>query len=699
MGEGHSLTAGKTASFPDRIPLVVGVTGHRALRDTDIERLKRDVADVFEQLKQDHIGVDGETPIIFLCALAEGADQLVAQVALDHGASLIVPLPLPLDEYRRDFIEQPIKRDAVAVFDALLERAIATPQMPLAAGNRADDIRVRGPKRDRQYRESNLFIARHCHILIALWDGNEKNRAVGGTAEMVSYKRHGVPPQVSNSARASLDGIGIGPVIHVQAPRADAPTPPDECATVALGEPARRAAGSAAQGVRQGAPFSDIAGRTLRDLREFLRDLFGLALSEPSAKPPQEEARALAARSDFVALTTLTRRFNAERASFSATAAASARLAASLAALFGDADNKTCVIDAKDRAVALSPRWCDTYAIVDILARQWQAQLRRDWKILFALGFVAFICLETAAVILPGNGSLLLGYGLAVIGMLGLLMRARLNQHHERALDYRTLAEALRVGIFWKLAGIGGRPEIGAPPASRTDGATDLFAVNPAETGEHRTVGENRITAIADGYPIVQPGELAWVKTVLLSLELLDAAEVQAPTPREIGREAHDWLRRLWVGGQARHFKQKAQDCRLAAQRLKAYSLVLLLLSLAIALVISAQDLGLTSYGLPRWIGLDPRQLLAFVAAMLAGLAAVRVGFSRQPALMAQARQYDRMGALYERAYQMLPVTPEPGCGPLVRDIYCRLGIEVMSQHAEWVSIYRPRPLQPPQAS
>src|ERR1700676_5242050 len=96
--------------FPDRIPLVIGVTGHRDLLDADIGGLKQDVAAVFEQLKADCLGGYGETPMIGLSALAEGADELVAQVALALGAALIARLPLPLSEYRRDFIERPIGR-------------------------------------------------------------------------------------------------------------------------------------------------------------------------------------------------------------------------------------------------------------------------------------------------------------------------------------------------------------------------------------------------------------------------------------------------------------------------------------------------------------------------------------------------------------------------------------------------------------
>src|SRR6266850_7212398 len=117
-------------SSSDRFPLVIGVTGHRDLRDQDVPKLEQEVAAVIASLRRHYLHGDHHTPIIVLSALAEGADRLVARVALAHGAYLIAPLPLPLDEYRRDF-EPGLKPGNMVEFDALLAQAIAAPVMPL----------------------------------------------------------------------------------------------------------------------------------------------------------------------------------------------------------------------------------------------------------------------------------------------------------------------------------------------------------------------------------------------------------------------------------------------------------------------------------------------------------------------------------------------------------------------------------------
>src|SRR4051812_43807947 len=82
--------------LPDRLPLVIGVTGHRDLRDQDIPRLEETVAAIIDGLRHDYLGRGGETPIIVMSSLAEGADRLVARVALAQGARLVAPMPMPV---------------------------------------------------------------------------------------------------------------------------------------------------------------------------------------------------------------------------------------------------------------------------------------------------------------------------------------------------------------------------------------------------------------------------------------------------------------------------------------------------------------------------------------------------------------------------------------------------------------------------
>lgn len=92
------------------LPLVLGITGHRDLREEDREALEAFVGGVFTDLRARY----PRTPLTLLSPLAEGADRLAARVALESGVRLIVPLPMPRELYERDF---PTSR---AEFDRLL---------------------------------------------------------------------------------------------------------------------------------------------------------------------------------------------------------------------------------------------------------------------------------------------------------------------------------------------------------------------------------------------------------------------------------------------------------------------------------------------------------------------------------------------------------------------------------------------------
>jgi hypothetical protein len=88
---------------------------------------------------------------------------------------------------------------------------------------------------------------------------------------------------------------------------------------------------------------------------------------------------------------------------------------------------------------------------------------------------------------------------------------------------------------------------------------------------------------------------------------------------------------------------------------------------------------------------------IVFVVGALPGFAAATVGYTEQLALKAQARQYDRMRTLFERAYQLLPDTLAATTPAQARAIYGELGCEAMKENAEWVAIYRQRPIRSPQ--
>ena len=80
---------------------------------------------------------------------------------------------------------------------------------------------------------------------------------------------------------------------------------------------------------------------------------------------------------------------------------------------------------------------------------------------------------------------------------------------------------------------------------------------------------------------------------------------------------------------------------------------------------------------------------------ILPGIAATLTSYSERLALTAQARQYDRMRMLFKRAYDLLPETLDENTEQYARSLYRDLGIEAMKESADWMAIYRQRPIQP----
>lgn len=121
--------------------------------------------------------------------LAEGADQLVAEEALQLGIPVIVPMPMARNLYVRDF-------DAVNVrenFDYLSSRAAEIYELPVTPGNTIESISEYGDARDQQYAQLGVFLSAHCHILLALWDGKENDK-LGGTGQVVRFHHDDVMP-------------------------------------------------------------------------------------------------------------------------------------------------------------------------------------------------------------------------------------------------------------------------------------------------------------------------------------------------------------------------------------------------------------------------------------------------------------------------------------------------------------------------
>lgn len=150
-------------------PLTVGVTGHRRLATLAAEhhtQLQEVLAGVLRGLAG-----PATRPPVLVSPLAEGADRLAAEIALEAGYRLVVLLPFAAADYERDFTDEA----SVRTFRSLLARSTRT---SVVEGSRAGGGRSAG------YERLGDALIGQVGVVLALWDGAAE-RGPGGTGQVV----------------------------------------------------------------------------------------------------------------------------------------------------------------------------------------------------------------------------------------------------------------------------------------------------------------------------------------------------------------------------------------------------------------------------------------------------------------------------------------------------------------------------------
>jgi hypothetical protein len=152
----------------------------------DVDALRRTarhvlelVRDTFEGVRRTHEHLFALTPeeldsdrrgtLRVISSLAEGADQWVVEEALELHYQLQCPLPFWKEQYVKDFSDP-------GRFERLLSRATAVYELD---GKRGEDGEAA-----RAYEAAGRLVLDQSDLLIAVWDGN-KEYGVGGTGQMV----------------------------------------------------------------------------------------------------------------------------------------------------------------------------------------------------------------------------------------------------------------------------------------------------------------------------------------------------------------------------------------------------------------------------------------------------------------------------------------------------------------------------------
>jgi len=623
------------------LPLVLGVTAHRDLRPADEPALRAAVRRIVEGFhrKCPH------TPVMVLSALAEGGDMLCAEAALEAGVEVLASLPFPPAVY----LATGSFRSAAARqrFDALVAReGVRHFVTPAPADGRpesdADWAGVAADPGTRQmaYAANGAFIARNSHALVALWAG-EQPRSPSGAADVVMSQLKGLPPSALSRLPGFFHWPETGLVMHVWAPR--------------------EASGPAAAG--------HLAGEQ-REL--WIPEDVGPAEEALGGKAGERAARRrLALRRSFGCMCANLDRANERLAAPRAPSPEGG--AEPLAMSYGGPP-------AHSREALRRLAWARES--VGRLAAGRSALL--DWGIvavfgsilLAAVAFQLYVEWYTIRAGLTVHEPLLLVLfllSLAAGGGLVLWLRGVENDE----LDYRSLAEALRVACQWGNAGL-----------------------------------EQRVS---DCYLQQLRSELTWTRKAVQAL-LLTLPE-ERPAFRDLDGDAQlrclDAVRTKWVRGQIRFFADRFRDFRLKGRWCRLGGLALAVAGGAFAAAQfaipahvpdalapasatggpSTSQQGIRDW--PPWVSAEhPIRWMVVGGGLIILAGGLAITFGERRLYEELARQYTRTLALFRTADTELKRLLDQRNVPAAQRLLFELGREALTENANWLVLRRSRPVE-----
>jgi hypothetical protein len=555
----------------EKVPLVIGVTGHRDLLAEELPVIRRRVQDLFAELQRQF----PDLPILVMTPLAEGADRLVAEVARDMGMPVEVLMPMPRELYQADF-----SGESLVEFDEML-RLGEIVELPLVPGNTEKTVAAGGRPRDLQYAQLGAYLAAHSHVLLAIWDGKPPE-AVGGTAHVVQFHQHDVIELLAEGQHRSPIDFAEDEsdlVFHIA------------CSRLADGAPREPLQPGQAEWLTR----DDVQPRTpqmppryrvvFERLVEFNRDL-----AEPIP-------------------------------------------AGSLDPLVAGDDADHCGPGAEDIE--------RLYMVADFLARHYKKYRRRLQTATYALAVCAIMSFIVWAD-LPDQEIMIYPY-LGFIGLVIVLVYLeRRKGWQRRSLEYRVLAEGLRVQFWWSMAGV---------------------------------VMENPSRFSHDSFLRQQDLELGWIRNVMR----FAGRRADANIGNEDGADT-DLVARVWVADQKAYYQSKSQERNRGSQLTSALVFATFGVGVTVAIIFAVFQAEIAA----PW-----SNMLVALMGLLPFLAAVRQSYANSTAEREDFVQFGYMYRIFFNADRLLNSARTVDGR---RDILRALGEAALEEHGQWMLRQRERP-------
>ncbi len=589
---------------------------------------------------------------------------LVADLAEKLGIAIIAAIPMKMDQYRTSTSGQ-------ARRDHHWREAVLSITLP--------EVLVRGTdkKNQYQYEQLGVLLARRSHILLALWDGQtepESSRKLGGTSDVVRIRQEGTRrsaglcrSELFDDADTSLDATGNDPIVRVHTPRASAACcGPDLCDAGSVfvlntagmqPEYLVHPPGSvpdllSAAMASTWAPLAAFNGR-IRDFDTSDMSIFRMSKEYLRSTPLPPIPEVLDLTDDLKG--------------FQAAADAAAQyFQGALLGHFAPANPRPEPKLGRGLFTALFGRPARLLGMIDRSRSTWRDHRRRPRLgvvFLFALAIPAIAAIVEWYVHFHGGLTAIFLYLFATLGGLGYYFgRVEKREWQNRFQDYRGVAEALRVQLYWGLAAV------------------------PRAVSEH--------------YPPRHRDETAWIKACLRGPSLWALAlALKLPAP------CQQAVTRGWIQDQQDYFKKRAAVHKHSARSSEEWARKFLLAGFFFAFLLLGYELldefkeMTDAKAHLRHILHEyhkPLEAAAIVSPAIA--AAFRISSeyrNHEPHLHA----YTAMWAIFGRARvkaEAIGLHPfESKSASRFQDLVFLTGREALAENAEWLASHRLRLLEP----
>ncbi len=184
------------------VPINIAVTGHRDISINDTELYKSIIIKIIKDYKNKY----PNSEIQILSGMAEGADILAAEAALELGIKLVAVLPMSKENYINTFSN---KETSTPVFEKVLSKAYKVIDLSKIYKSCYED--------NQSYVQLGVYLTEHAQSIIALWNGIDNNNA-GGTSTVVKYALEGMPKKFRDKY-CIVDRYDTIPVHHIPVKR------------------------------------------------------------------------------------------------------------------------------------------------------------------------------------------------------------------------------------------------------------------------------------------------------------------------------------------------------------------------------------------------------------------------------------------------------------------------------------------------